>query len=292
MARAINPIWLKNIVSEDSTLNELLRNPEINYKVEKRPVYVECKGEMVKGKGFNVIKIMNGKEVPIGNVGGRYQVVQNEEMLHLAYEIQQQDIKVSKIIMLGEHKETMMIFFDATPVSVFKDDTINPTLVILLDHRGKYACSLGVLNLRMYCFNVLGMLQYSYRHTRNVKERLTEAKTSMIQARKNNEKTIERYRAYTEVTLTQEEMRGYLKNLFSSPTTENTSSKYLKIEETIFDLIETDELILRKNSAWGLLNGVSKYLQLQCVDISPERYLIGSGKAKIEKLDNHLKELL
>ena len=165
-------------ISKAQNVEEALNIANLNYEVEKVPVFLE-NGFQVPG-AFATKKV--GMEDTFGVVGEKYEVVQNLEAFNFVDTLIPEGMKFIKA---GE--TTKMIYIIASlPDTYILDDKVTPYLIFQNSHCGKSTLRATITPLRIICQNQFNWAfrkasnKITIRHTRSAKERLEAAKSILL----------------------------------------------------------------------------------------------------------------
>jgi len=175
-----------------STASEMLQAARADYTVVSSPVYTMTAQGMaeIEGSFATVREVPEGVDPNmgvLGLVGGRYQIVQNEEVLKRALTIVGEDPERSAVVdtcgVLGRG-EKFFAYVDLGTLTIDPEgvnDKITRGLGVLTSHDGTAAITYAMSNIRWVCQNTVnaGLANaervFKARHTQNFEGALQDA---------------------------------------------------------------------------------------------------------------------
>ena len=246
-------------ISKAQNVEEALSIANLNYEVEKVPVFLE-NGFQVPG-AFATKKV--GMEDTFGVVGEKYEVVQNLEAFNFVDTLIPEGMKFIKA---GE--TTKMIYIIASlPDTYILDDKVTPYLIFQNSHCGKSTLRATITPLRIICQNQFiwafrkASNKITIRHTRSAKERLEAAKSILLQ----NSEYLDQFKLEAEKLATTKISKGQLDAVIQTtfPISPEANAKSItKIEEKREKFLlayNAEDNQNFKGTAWGLVNAYSDF---------------------------------
>lgn len=246
-------------VNTANTVEEALNLANLNYTVEKVPVFLE-NGFQVPG-AFATKKV--GTEETFGVVGDKYEVVQNEEAFNFVDTLLPEGMKFIKA---GETPK-MVYIIASLPDTYILEDKVTPYLIFQNSHCGKSTLKATITPLRIICQNQFNWAfreasnKISIRHTRSAKERLEMAKDILV----HNSEYLNQFKLEAEklaaTKVTKGQMDTIIQQAFpysAEPTTISIARTEEKREKflTAYNSEDNQNFI---GTAWGLVNAYSDY---------------------------------
>lgn len=243
------------------TVEEALRLGNLNYQVEKKPIFL-ADGTPIEGR-YATTRLSDNFVYDI--VSERYNIVQNEDAFDFI-NYMSEDIQFEKV---GETASGMIYLIASLEPMNILGDTYQPHLCFRNSHNGKFQLSVTICPLRIVCQNQFHICfkespnTINIRHSRKAPEKLEEAahilkgtadymKELNIQAQK-----------WANIHITNEQIEKVLFELFPI---DKENMKDFQIER-----IEEQRIILKniyncndnqnfKNTMWGMINAYSDFI--------------------------------
>lgn len=248
---------LGQMVETAMTAEEAIKLANLDYTVEKAPIYAGINSEIPKIQEVPDVT-EDTEEIPdniilspfrdkvatyrtdtnevLGIVGNRYEIVQNKDAFTFFDSIL--DSKEAIFETAGSLGKGEQIFVTAKlPDDILvKGEAIEKYLILTNSHHGGSAVIAGFTNIRVVCENTLqaalsGKLdnKVSIRHINGAKDRLAEAHRVMGIASKYMDEVQDVFNAMSQKTLSDEEMKEFIEKIFT-PKLTGTESEQLKEE--------------------------------------------------------------
>ncbi|KKN98423.1 hypothetical protein LCGC14_0145150 [marine sediment metagenome] len=160
-------------------------------------------------------------------------------------------------------------------MEVLRDDIVDKYLLFANSHDGSLAVTALFTPIRVVCCNTLSLALSSrdkartvkFRHSKNVMEKVEEAKNILGIANQEFEKSLEMYKAFAVKQMNFSKLQSFVEELFpkledkeeASTRTQNIRNKVLKLHE---DGIGTDIAGVR-GTGWGVYNAVVEYADFE-----------------------------
>jgi len=303
--RGITP-WHRLGVTLDGVLTwkEAVEKSNLNWKVEKKPLYNE-KGEIVPVYGI----FRDVDNVFLGSVGERYETIQNEYAFSFIDALIGDDL--AHYDSAGALGKGEVIFCSAYLPSanyeIVEGDLHQTYLLFKTSHDGSMSAICKLTDVRVVCNNTLtqalkaGGFNIKVKHTRNAQEKLNLAKNLIIGSQKTAESIRDKMKELSKKKVTRKNMENILLKLF--PTREGELATRTK--NNISDLLNLYESNDKnafpeiRGTAYNLLNACTEYADHvksvkggENIDKARvESSLFGSGeKFKSEAIEYIIKE--
>lgn len=246
-------------VNTANTVEEALNLANLNYTVEKVPVFLE-NGFQVPG-AFATKKV--GTEETFGVVGDKYEVVQNEEAFNFVDTLLPEGMKFIKA---GETPK-MVYIIASLPDTYILEDKVTPYLIFQNSHCGKTTLKATITPLRLICQNQFNWAfrkasnKISIRHTRSAKEKLEMAKDILV----HNSEYLNQFKLEAEKLAATKFTKGQMDTIIQQAfpySAEATTISIARTEEkrekflTAYNSEDNQNFI---GTAWGLVNAYSDY---------------------------------
>ena len=167
-------------VEEAPTSADAIRLAGLDWTVEQKKIFTED-GVEIPDQFANVRSIDN---MPLGIVGGRYQIVNNVEAFNFTDGLLGEGVRYETA---GSLKNGKQIWLLAKLPNEYKilDDKIEPFVVFTNTHDGSGAVRVAMTPVRVVCNNTLNLAlsnakrTWSARHTGNIQMKITQAKETL-----------------------------------------------------------------------------------------------------------------
>lgn len=167
-------------ITEATTVEEALNLSNLNYTVEKVPVFLED-GTPIPG-AFCTKK--EGTDQTFGVVGSQFEVIQNSEALSFVDNLIPQGLTFVKA---GENHKLLYLIGKLPDIEVL-GDKVAPYLIFQNSHNGSTTLKATIAPLRIVCQNQFNLTfrkvanKISLRHTKSIKGRLHTAQEVLLQS--------------------------------------------------------------------------------------------------------------
>ena len=167
-------------IRKASTVQEALELSDLNYTVEKVPVYLD-NGLQVPG-AFCTKR--EDSDITYGVVGSQFEIVQNIEGFDFINNMVPEGLKFLKA---GENKKFIYIIAQLPSIDVLGDE-VAPHIIFQNSHSGSTTLKATIAPLRIVCENQFNITfkkannKISLRHTKSIKGRLHTAQEVLIQS--------------------------------------------------------------------------------------------------------------
>lgn len=277
---------LGEVVDSALTSSEAIKLANLDYRVLKGQSYVkypeDLQDRLGKGKKLknSFITFREDNGVPLGIVGNRYTVVQNESAFNFFDEVvgfKDAIFETAGVLGLGE-----TVFITAKlpkHIKVGGNDIIDRYLLFTNCHDGTRSVEVLFTPIRVVCNNTLraalhnAKSKYKIRHTASAQDRLDEAKIVLNIENTMAEEVQELYRAMTGVRMTDRQVYGYINSMFLTSTEIEKLDEGLPYDEVLStrkkNIIGTtqkyytegpgQDMDSAKGTLWGAYNAVTGY---------------------------------
>lgn len=167
-------------ITEATTVEEALNLSNLNYTVEKVPVFLED-GTPIP-RAFCTKK--EGTDQTFGVVGSQFEVIQNSEALSFVDNLIPQGLTFVKA---GENHKLLYLIGKLPDIEVL-GDKVTPYLIFQNSHNGSTTLKATIAPLRIVCQNQFNLTfrkvanKISLRHTKSIKGRLHTAQEVLFQS--------------------------------------------------------------------------------------------------------------
>jgi phage/plasmid-like protein (TIGR03299 family) len=232
--------------------------------------------EAVTADTVATIREDNGKI--LGLVSPNYEVVQNEDLFELAYELGGQ-VKVETAGSLKNNRQIYTLLRGES-FDLCGNDTVLPYMGIFSSHDGSLALSLLDTSVRVVCANTLYQAFsegsnriYRVRHSGDMKTKLSDCRTALKRFTETGKLFEEKTRYLSRKDLNRREIQEFWLKVYmqleepftTSPSTEKEEKSFVKATATIGDWASRFDKEISENNfratAWTAANAVTNYLQ-------------------------------
>ena len=172
MAREATWTRVGTDVSQQTSVEEILKQAHLDYTVIKEPVYLHD-GILVPSR---IATVKKETREPIGLVSDRYEVYQNADAFKFLEEIP--DIE---FVRAGETYNGMVYIIGKLPSLTILNDTFTPYVIFQTSHNGWFSLRATICPLRIVCQNQFAMSfknmenTISIRHSSRIDSCIAEA---------------------------------------------------------------------------------------------------------------------
>lgn len=135
-------------VSQNTTVEGILKAAQLDYTVVKEPVYLQD-GILVPSR---IATVKKETREPIGLVSDRYEVYQNADAFSFLEEIPN-----IKFVKAGETYNGMVYIIGELPSLTILNDTFTPYVIFQTSHNGWFSLRATICPLRIVCQNQFAM---------------------------------------------------------------------------------------------------------------------------------------
>lgn len=243
------------------TVEEALNLGNLNYQVEKRPIFL-ADGTPIEGR-YATTRISDGFVYDI--VSERYNIVQNSDAFDFI-NYMSGDIQFEKV---GETKSGMIYLIASLEPIHILGDTYQPHLCFRNSHNGKYQLSVTICPLRIVCQNQFHICfkespnTIDIRHSKKAPEKLEKAAHILKGTADYMKELNSQAEKWANIHITNDQIEKVLLELF--PIDKDLMKDY-QIER-----IEEQRTLLKnayncsdnqnfKNTMWGMINAYSDFI--------------------------------
>lgn len=279
------PAWhrLGMVVSEEMTTEEVLKNANLNgWNVRgisfdeflaDTPVADSTGKQLIVRNTPGVTEDDDKRFDVLGVVGGRYGIVQNEELFDFGAALLGEDSRWETAgsirrgtTVFGTLALEMETVIDEQGVA----DKVNNYLMLSTTHDGSGPMFAGMTPVRVVCANtyncaVAGLSNtVKIRHTRNVQQRMTEAARVLEYSVKYTEKFAETASDLFETPVTNQEFETMVKTFYSDQSQSESKAgitRWQKKYDSVMELWNGPTQTGIKNTAWGAFGALTEDAQ-------------------------------
>lgn len=291
------PAWhgLGEVVSDEMTTEEILKLANLNdwnvrgigfdEFLSDTPVSDSTGKQLIVRNTPGATEDDDKRYDVLGVVGGRYGIVQNEELFEFGSALLGDEARWETA---GSLKKGTTVFgtlaleldtiIDENGVS----DKVTNYLMLSTTHDGSGPMFAGITPVRVVCANTYNVAlrgglsnTVKIRHTSNIQGRMAEAKRVMEYSVKYTESFAETANKLFEAPMTNGEFENLVNNFYSDQSTSTTKSgitRWTKKFDDIMDLWNGPTQTGTKNTAWGAFGALTEDAQWN--------RLIQAGKAE------------
>jgi phage/plasmid-like protein (TIGR03299 family) len=247
------------------TWKEAVEKSNLNWKVEKKPLYNE-KGEAVPIWGV----FRDVDNAFLGSVGERYETIQNS----YAFEFVDALIgdNLAHYDSAGALGKGEVIFCSAYLPSanyeIVAGDEHQTYLLFKTSHDGSMSAICKLTDVRVVCNNTLtqalkaGGSNIKVQHTRNAQEKLNLAKNLITGSKKKADEIRDKMRELSKKKVTKESMKNILSRLFPSNDEGELATRTKNNISDLLNLYESNDKNIFpeiRGTAYNLLNACTEY---------------------------------
>lgn len=299
-------------VSDCTTAQEVMQKAGLNYTVEKCPLaakmYIDTNDidkvldDINAGSAFvhgqNIYRdcpnafstYRTDKNIPLGIVKGKYEVVQNTAAFNFFDDAIGKDKAIFQRAGFFGNGEKVFVAVKLPNNIVVKGDPCDEYLMFTNSHDGSGSVSILFTPIRVVCKNTLARAiktaenYVRFKHTQSVHQRILTGKDILGIAEKMRVETATVYNAIANITVTDDEVQAYIANHFLTDKdierVKSTDTKLMSIFNRNGYAIQNTELSMRKvnqmvdcfeyyldgpgqreirGTAWGAYNAITGY---------------------------------
>lgn len=273
------PAWhnLGTVLSDAPTIEEAwhLAYPHTLFKMDLEATMITDDGEKVSMPLQNSKVIVRDDGTEFDTVGSDFELVQPIEILeHFRPLLDTGYVKLEAGGSLrGGSQMWALAKINGADCDVIPGDQIKSYFLMFTGFDGSLRIGMSQTNTRVVCANTLAMAQnagidYQFKHTKHVRERMGKATDTIKKAIENFHKDAESYAYLASKKMTRSTQIEYIANVFLtveelSGKTE-VSGKKQAIVETVSDLLDTQKgleyIPAIRGTAWQAYNAVTDYV--------------------------------
>ena len=211
----------------------------------------------------------------LGVVGPRFCVLQNRDALKWFQPFL--DAKEAALHTAGSLRNGSRIWvlakLNRDPLVIASGDEVEKFILLSHGHDGSLAVRVGFTPVRVVCQNTLSMAHQKdasklirLKHTKDIHENLANIREVMNVANAEFEATAEQYRLLARKTISQADLRRYVKKVFKVEDDQEGSTRLKNIMEEVVGLAEAgrgNELPSVSGTLWTAYNGMAEWLGYQ-----------------------------
>lgn len=260
MARTTTWNNIGTTISKAKTVEEALKIANLDYEVEKVPVFLE---DGVKVPGASCTKKV-GSDTIFGMVGDKYELIQNREAFDFVDTLLPEGMKFIKA---GETSK-MVYIIASLPDTYILDDKVTPFLIFQNSHCGKSTLRATITPLRLICQNQFNWAfrkasnKIAIRHTKSAPEKLKMAKDILLR----NSEYLDQFKLEAEKLAKKKVTKGQLDTIiqttfpFLPEANARSIAKTEEKREKFLAAYNAEDNQNFKGTAWGLVNAYSDYI--------------------------------
>jgi phage/plasmid-like protein (TIGR03299 family) len=260
---------LGQIVNEAMTSKQAIELAGLNYLVSKTNAVANIDGKIISIND-KFVTYRKDTNFPLGIVGARYEVVQNEDAFLFFDSITEAGCAMYETAGALGNGERIFISAKMPDFINIKGTEDNTEVFVLLtsSHDGSGSVVAAITPIRVVCQNTLNAALYgtqnkiSIRHTSNVKQNLSNAHKLLGISHKYTEQLNECFNFLAKKNITDAQVKKLVADLFKSE--KEDSSRIKNIQKAVFASYNTGigqaDIM---GTAWGAYNGITHYLDHQ-----------------------------
>lgn len=275
---------------------EAMKAAQLDWQVVKKDVFVRkpVSNEVYQLPDVKAIHRTNDGAY-LGTVGTGYEIIQNEEMFRYVDDLLQ--------VENGAHYETAGALGNGSQLWALAklptlsrirgtDDTTSNYLMFFGAHDGSSRNIVKLVRERVVCRNTLNVAlgesgkQLSFKHTRNVRFKMDEAKKLWLGIHQDIKNQDERENILATRKMTKESMVAVLNRLFPENKQADSQTRREGILTQVLGLYESndgDAIPQIKGTAYNLLNAVTEYADhFRGVRVTSGRQGLSEGQVRAE----------
>lgn len=243
------------------TVEEALNMGNLNYTVEKRPIFL-ADGTPIPER-YATTRLSDNFVYDI--VSERYTVVQNEDAFNFI-NYMSKDIQFEKV---GETKSGMIyLIASLEPINIL-GDTYQPHLCFRNSHNGKFQLSVTICPLRIVCQNQFNVCfkespnTINIRHSSTAKRRLEEASHILKGTADYMKELNSQAEKWANIHVTNDQIEKVLLELFPIDIENMKDYQIERIEEQrtlLKNAYNCSDNQNFKNTMWGMINAYSDFI--------------------------------
>jgi phage/plasmid-like protein (TIGR03299 family) len=266
------PAWhgLGQVVENALTAEKAIEAAQLDWEVEKRPVYYNWNSKRAQVPGSNAVVRMDNGDV-LGVVGDTYTPIQNREAFSFFDNLVNEGQAIYHSAgALGKGERIWILAKLPTDIVIGNDDLINNYVLIYNSHDGSAAVSALITPIRVVCNNTLTAAirgaknKITVRHTKNVVQNLQEAHKLLGLANRYRVELEGAFQQFAKKNVTEAIAKEYLSKVFDSYDNEGQLVERSKrTKSKIMDIFESNvggqDMATCKGTMFGLYNALTFY---------------------------------
>lgn len=268
---------LGTVVETAPTVKEAIKLAGLDWQVELKPIQTieDEETETVKKSTHKAVMRKDTQDI-LGIVGASYHPLQNTEAFEWFEPFVENELATLETAgSLFNGKRVWILAKTKKEADVVNGDKVEGFILLSNSHDGSNAVRVGFTPIRVVCNNTLCYAEghklsqlIRVRHTQSVVENLQLVRDVMDTVNMQFISTIEQYKELTKKDISVEDLRKYVRQVFSSQKLEQIIRDYearekAEIEAERKKLIERVEEIFELEPArktWNMYNAVNSYL--------------------------------
>ena len=248
------------------SVNEVLDNAKLNYKVELQDCFLPNGARVPKTK-IAVRTDLPDAQGYMGTVGERYTCLQNQEAFAWMQEFV--DAGVATIEHAGSLKLGQLVFMQAKvasvqPIEIIKGDAIESYITLLNSFDGSTSVFAGFFPRRIFCQNQLPALKSSkmlkLKHTKNVTIGLDKIREIMDVHTQEFLATTEQYKFLASKGVNKKDLEKYVRLLFKKDENDEAEMRESRIEEIQYLFESGRGASELTHNYYGAFNAINEHL--------------------------------
>lgn len=255
-----------------ASIEEARRLAGLEWEPEYTPIYNEMG---VQVEGFKGIR-RNDNGFYLNVARDTYEVITNQETFEIVWAVVGQGAYLDTAGSVRDGRQVWALAHLDEPIVVPGDRSVSyPYLVMLTSHDGTAACKVLPTTIRVVCWNTFQMalrqgdrtgIQFSFRHTKRVKDRIAEAK-KVVEGTKNfAERWKEGATELLGLKITPTQAKQFVLDFFPTPPphlamsdrqVDNLTMNRATLQHLIEYSVTLDGI---RDSAYGLVQAAGEYL--------------------------------
>lgn len=267
---------LGTYVEEAMTAEQVVKLANLDYNVEKTPIYISPKAEsgdatLTEFKGIYSTYRTDTNE-PLGLVSERYQIVQNSDAFTFFDPIIERGEAIYQTAgVLGKGERVFITAKLPEDIKV-AGESVEQYLLITNGHDGKNAVRIGFTPVRVVCNNTLTAAlndlknSHTIFHFNNPQNQLKEAYMAMGLASRYMGEVSQIFEQMAETKVSDEQLMAYIETLVVDTKyvekNQKTSTRSKNLTKSIFDFAKhhnTQTTAATNNTLYGAYNSISGY---------------------------------
>jgi len=261
------------LLNPPSSIEEARRLAGVEWEPRQVPIY-NADGIVIDGfKGIQ----RDDNNYYLNVARDSYEIILNQETFEIVWSVIGQGAYLDTAGSVREGRQVWALAHLDEPIVIPGDKSLSfPYLVMLTSHDGTAACKVLPTTVRVVCWNTFQMAlaegdrtgyQLSFRHTKRVKDRITQAKLAISTTQNFAEKWKADATALTELKVSSKAMKQFVLEFFPVPhnkgleLSDRQASNVLLNRSTLQHLLENSVTLDGiRDTAYGLVQGAGEWL--------------------------------
>jgi len=263
---------LGTYVNEAMTSVEVVEKANLNYKVDKTPIYIKPTPDENVAIPDVVATYRTDLNIPLGLVTSKYEIVQNEDAFTFFDPIIERGEAIYQTAGVLGNGERVFITAKLPDDIMVAGEKVEQYLLITNGHDGRNAVKIGFTPIRVVCNNTLTAAlnnlsnSHTIYHFNNPQERLKEAHKVMGLASNYMSDISKIFEQMADVKLKDEQIRVFIEDIFVNKDYVENKGKVSTRAKNLVDSIysfavthPTQTLPATDRTLYGAYNSVSGY---------------------------------